>query len=428
MRFHEAIAAIAREAMAGEHASCLLAARALKARLLAEQETDPSELGWARYYEIHALYHLGRFAEGVAVLSTDEPRPALVRSDNAAWLAQIEAEMASALGDLTRTHAGLEVALRLHLEEQDLVGTFATLEAARGLLLRVGAPERFGGMLDALDRLLEEAEAGSPAAERAAAVIQEVERSEWGRHERRVGRRGLGLLLREAALRGDLARVEELLGRGADANALDGANPGLCRPLLAASAQGHVAVVERLLCAGARPELPNVQGRTPLHLAADQGHAETVLRLVQAGAPREAKDLFGQTPLHLAGWQSHGDVVERLLAAGADPNAADASGCTPLHLMASEPLPELVERLIAAGADVNARDLDEATPLMHAAAEGRADCAERLIAGGARLDLQDEDGRSAADVAFANGHLLLGRRLSSGTRPAGSRARLRSVG
>lgn len=416
MEFYRAMAAIAREALAGEHATCLIAARALKAELLVQLDTDPSELGWARYYELRSLYFLGRYAECLAQLDASEARPATMRSDNATWLATVEAEMAASLRDVDRASASIQKAIGMYLRDQDLTGAIRAVTRASEVLARAGAPDRFGDVLDLLDRTLEQARPGSEHADRVVALITEIERSPWGRVERRRGKRGLGLALREAVFRADLPQVERLLAMGADPDALDGAAGGLSRPLLTAACLGLERIVRRLLHAGARPSRLSVQGRTALHLAADQGHANVVGLLIAAGAPLEVEDPFGQTPLHLASWHNHHAAVLMLLAGGANPNARDATGCTPLHLAAAEPNAEVLRVLIEAGGDLDVRDFDDCTPLMHAAAEGRAACAELLVGVGARQELLDERGRSAADYAMSNGHPQLGRRLYCGPR------------
>ena len=53
-------------------------------------------------------------------------------------------------------------------------------------------------------------------------------------------------------------------------------------PLHAAAAGGHVAIVVRLLAAGADPAPRDPAGRTPLHLAAKLGHAAVVGVLADA--------------------------------------------------------------------------------------------------------------------------------------------------
>ena len=408
----------------GQHGVALSLVRELKGALLQAGRTDAEELGWARCYELRSLYALGMVDEGLALLAEAEPRPTKLRPEHAAWMSAVGAELAARAGDAELSCRHAAHALLLHLECADVQGARDLMERAYTLLHGLGAEAGFATLLDLLDGLLVDAPPGAEEGERISAVILAVEQSAWGRAARRRGARREQLALHEATRSGDEGRVRELLAAGTCPDAVDGAAPGLLRPVLAAALHGHAAILRRLLASGARVDVLNVQGRTPLHLAADQGHAEAVALLASAGAPLEARDLFGQTPLHLASWQDHGEATRRLLAARANPNAADTTGCTPLHLTASEPLPAQVRLLLDAGANADARDHHGCTPLMHAAAEGRSECVDLLLAARARPDLRDLEQRSAADYALMNGHLALGRRLYAGRQVIEMRSRL----
>jgi len=77
--------------------------------------------------------------------------------------------------------------------------------------------------------------------------------------------------------------------------------------------------------AGARSDLADRDGWTPLMHAAMNGHAGLVKHLAAAGSGLAVKDKRGRTPLLLAA--SYGDypeMVRALLAAGADPAVRDA--------------------------------------------------------------------------------------------------------
>jgi len=145
-----------------------------------------------------------------------------------------------------------------------------------------------------------------------------------------------GDALLEAARRGELEAVRELIGRGADVDAKRG------------------------------------DGMTALHLAAERGHAEVAGALIDAGAAVDAGTRIGRyTPLHVAVRGGHGAVVVRLLDAGADPNAVTTnSGVTALHLAAGAVGGAgAVAALLEHGADPNAREASAGqTPLMFAAA------------------------------------------------------------
>jgi ankyrin repeat protein len=128
--------------------------------------------------------------------------------------------------------------------------------------------------------------------------------------------------------------------RGADLLLTMGATP-----LLRAAKAGDAAAVKLLLEHGANPNLPNIQGVTPLMAAAGLGSNEIDTRgrfktqpdmiasidlLVKAGAEVNAHDNNGQTALHGAALFGYDDVIKDLVAHNADVNAKDKKGMTPL--------------------------------------------------------------------------------------------------
>jgi ankyrin repeat protein len=136
-------------------------------------------------------------------------------------------------------------------------------------------------------------------------------------------------------------------------------------PLMRAAAEGHAAVVDALLAAGANPAATTSDGWTPLHFAAIADTDAPLRRLLAAGAPVHARTDRGETALWLAAEGEDLGHVEALLAAGAAVDAADAAGVTPLMVVVDQPLglgapPRAVRALIrclrAAGADPSRRD------------------------------------------------------------------------
>ncbi|CAM9264397.1 unnamed protein product [Phaeothamnion confervicola] len=177
--------------------------------------------------------------------------------------------------------------------------------------------------------------------------------------------RTFGAHLRRAAGRGDNAIVRELLLRGCDPHAADGLGTtalhavasfgrletgrllkelsppsrplpvrardysGL-RPLAAAAAAGHAAVVRWLLDEGAEADGRTDAGRTALHAAAGKGRDGCVRALLGGGADASARDDAGWTPLHCASAHGHAGVMRLLMVdGGADAAARDAVGRTP---------------------------------------------------------------------------------------------------
>lgn len=86
-----------------------------------------------------------------------------------------------------------------------------------------------------------------------------------------------------------------------------------------AAHNGHLAVVERLLAAGARLDAADLGANTALHWAAMRGHVEVVRALVVAGADRSAANAQGRTPLDLCDpqWSLSWRFTREALAAGA---------------------------------------------------------------------------------------------------------------
>jgi ankyrin repeat protein len=150
-----------------------------------------------------------------------------------------------------------------------------------------------------------------------------------------------------------------------------------------AAAEGHTAVVETLLAAGADFRTPLATGLTPMLFAARAGHADVVRALVKAGADinyatqptaRITAKLpkKGASALSIAVENGHFELASILLDLGADPNDM-RSGYTPLHILSwvrkhdigeddGDPIPEdpgnmnseqLIRKLVAKGADVN---------------------------------------------------------------------------
>ncbi len=158
----------------------------------------------------------------------------------------------------------------------------------------------------------------------------------------------------DAAMRGDLEQVRDLLRQGLDVNAAQG------------------------------------DGMTALHWAAERGNAELTGVLIYAGANVDAVTRIGNhTPLHLAARRGAAQVMRRLLEAGSDPMVVTTeSGATPLHLAAASGDGEAIAVLLEAGADPDARESAWGqTPLTFAAAANRAGAIRVLLEGGADPDI-----------------------------------------
>jgi hypothetical protein len=158
-------------------------------------------------------------------------------------------------------------------------------------------------------------------------------------------------LLFEAVKGNRLNDIRELIGRGADPNALIRYTDGGETPLTVASVAGDVEAVQALLESGASVDGRDTgvfYGRTPLMLAVATNKFKVVDVLLHHGAnPNWRPGLFGTEPtaLYLAADRGFVECVTLLLAHGAfvtrkDLEAAIRGGHT-----------EVVTRLLQAGAD-----------------------------------------------------------------------------
>ena len=118
--------------------------------------------------------------------------------------------------------------------------------------------------------------------------------------------------------------VERCLARGYGADARD-EEYGFT-PLHWAAISGNAAAIEALLGAGAQVDARAEDGVTPLHWAAQNGDAAAVEALLDAGAEVDARDGDGQTPLHLAAFSDSAAAVEALMDAGAQALTPDCGG------------------------------------------------------------------------------------------------------
>ncbi|MET1115056.1 MAG: ankyrin repeat domain-containing protein [Comamonas sp.] len=186
-----------------------------------------------------------------------------------------------------------------------------------------------------------------------------------------------------AAGRGLVAAGNALITQGADVNATDRSG---VTPLMWAAENGHAAMVEALVQAGA-----NIQAR--LHMPSQQGHTGATGMLLQMQVGGHTVTVNGFTALMLAALHGRPAVVAVLRSAGADIDAD-------LHLAAERGSGAMVTALAAAGANVNRADASGITALMRAADHGNADAVNALLRAGAnvhvRLPMVEDDGSAVA--------------------------------
>jgi ankyrin repeat protein len=175
------------------------------------------------------------------------------------------------------------------------------------------------------------------------------------------------------------------------------------QPLIAAIKAGDLAEVERLIAAGAavNARVPMAgspdDGYTPLAIAAREGHAAIVEALLKAGAnPRRVIGLFLGTALHEACYFGHSDVIRVMTD--------------------SELAPSQTSELDAQGA------LNGLTPLHDAVWHGHTEAARVLLAAGHPLHLRTHAGLTARELAVLYGYEDLARFLADAERLSAAQA------
>jgi ankyrin repeat protein len=239
--------------------------------------------------------------------------------------------------------------------------------------------------------------------------------------------------LMSAALEGDIAKVQDLLAKGADVNAQ---NRFGGTALMLAASQGDTAIVEALLAKGADVNAKSNEGWTALTDAILAGQVAIAQILLDRGVDPNAKSLFGSQVLQTAAERGQETIVRALLDKGADVNAKDKSGNTALTAAVGNGHEVVVRALLAKGADVrvnptalfatlerghtgvaqalldkgadfNARDGRSATPLIVAARKGQAALVQTLLDRGADLHAKDISGHTPFLAAASGGHTAI---------------------
>ena len=119
--------------------------------------------------------------------------------------------------------------------------------------------------------------------------------------------------------------------------------------------------MELLLALGAKPELKDKAGLSPLRLAIDKGANDCVKVLVDKGADIFSADNSGSTALEAA-LAKGGDTLSSAFSPK-NVNVTGEDGKAALHIAADRLLEDQCSRLLAAGADVNLSDASGQTPL-----------------------------------------------------------------
>jgi serine/threonine-protein phosphatase 6 regulatory ankyrin repeat subunit B len=159
-----------------------------------------------------------------------------------------------------------------------------------------------------------------------------------------------------------------------------------------ASDWGNLEMVKMLVEAGAKIDIQDNEGNTPLHkvIIQDNTNFEVVQMLVKAGAPIDIQNNNGSTPLYVAaGKDDNNSIIEFLIAQPQiNPetlNAKNRDGATALHIAKNL---EMVKMLVEAGATSDIPNNEGNTRLHLAALFNEVEIVEFLIAVPPQVDFE----------------------------------------
>ena len=184
----------------------------------------------------------------------------------------------------------------------------------------------------------------------------------------------------EAAGRGDLLQVRQLLDAGTPIEQRDGRGR---TAVLAATDGAHLAVVQLLIARGADVNAQDQQRDSAYLLAGARGHTDILRATLSAGADLKSTNRYGGTALIPACHYGHVETVRLLLGTAIDVNHVNNLGWTALleAVILGDGGPahtEIVRLRLAHGARPNLADRQGVTPMQHAL-QRRQDPVVRLL-------------------------------------------------
>ncbi|OAY78542.1 Protein S-acyltransferase 24 [Ananas comosus] len=168
--------------------------------------------------------------------------------------------------------------------------------------------------------------------------------------------------LQWAALNNCTAAARYIIEHGGDVNATD--NMGQTA-LHWSAVRGQIQVAELLLKEGARVDAADLNGYQTTHVAAQYGQTAFLCNIVAKwNAYPDVPDNDGRSPLHWSAYKGFADCIRLLLFLDAYRGRQDKEGCTPLHWAAIRGNLEACTVLVQAGKkeDLMIQDKSGLTP------------------------------------------------------------------
>lgn len=218
----------------------------------------------------------------------------------------------------------------------------------------------------------------------------------------------------EAVYKNDIDSITKL---NSTANNIDVRGTNGKTALMIAAKAGNRDLVEQLLEKGADANAENINGGTAVMFAAISGSSAIIREILEHGADINARGSNGWSALMVSAAKGHESATQTILGAGADINTTDIYLWTPLMRAAHENQISVIKILLEHELiDIHRQDDNGATALHHAAAGGHVAIAELLLSAGMNPVLTDSYGKSSADYAQHKGFPQLAELLGAAAR------------
>ncbi|NXJ30438.1 ANR55 protein, partial [Dicrurus megarhynchus] len=211
----------------------------------------------------------------------------------------------------------------------------------------------------------------------------------------------------QAAANGDVNTLTAVIRE--DPSILESCDREGCTPLMHAVSGRQVDTVKLLLKMGANINTQDACGRTSLSLATYLGWLEGCVSLLRNGAKQNIPDKNGRLPLHAATAEPDVRLLSVLLQQSnlSEINHQDNEGMTSLHWAAFHNRPQHTQTLLHKGADPTLVDKDFKTALHWAVQSGNRMLCSIILdhwQGPSIINYDDENGKTCMHIAAAAGY------------------------